>query len=174
MGKQRHINQESLDLIKSFESLFLEQYKCSADVNTIGWGTTSTKAGGHDDGTIYDGMVINEKQAEEYLRQDLEYFENVVLRLVDVEINDDEFGALVSFAFNVGEGNLESSTLLRKLNADDKPGAADEFIRWNKAGGETLNGLTRRRASEERLFESVDDAYIASVDEMGDLGYTVV
>lgn len=170
----RHINQKSVDLIKAFESLFLESYKCSADVWTIGYGTTSTKAGGHDDGTITPGMKITEEQAEEYLRQDLEYFEKVVLRLVKVDITDDEFGALVSFAFNVGEGNLESSTLLRKLNAGDKKGAAKEFIRWNKAKGKTLNGLTRRRASEERLFESVDDAYIASVEEMGELGYTVV
>ena len=170
----RHINQTSVDLIKAFESLFLEAYKCSANVWTIGYGATSTKAGGHADGTIYGGLTITEDQAEEYLRGDLEYFEKVVLRLVNVDLTDDEFGALVSFAFNVGEGNLESSTLLRKLNAGDKSGAAKEFIRWNKAKGKTLNGLTRRRASEERLFESVPDAYIASVDAMGDLGYTVV
>jgi len=170
----RHINTASIDLIKAFESLFLEAYQCSADVWTIGYGTTSTKAGGHDDGTITSGMKITEDEADEYLRQDLEYFEKVVLRLVKVDITDDEFGALVSFAFNCGEGNLKKSTLLRKLNAGDKKGAAKEFIRWNKGGGKTLNGLTRRRASEERLFESVPEAYIASVDEMGELGYTVV
>jgi len=143
-------------------------------VLTIGYGTTSTKAGGHDDGTIIEGMKITEDQAEEFLRQDLEYFEKIVLNLVKVDMTDDEFGALVSFTFNVGEGNLSTSTLLRKMNENDKEGAAKEFIRWNKAAGKTLNGLTRRRASEERLFESVPDAYIASVDDMGELGYTVV
>jgi lysozyme len=170
----RHINQKSVDLIKAFESLYLEAYKCSADVWTIGYGTTSTKAGGHDDGTIYKGMKIDEDEAEELLRQDLRYFEKAVLRLVEVDITDDEFGALVSFAFNCGEGNLKKSTLLKKLNAGDKEGAAKEFIRWNRGGGKVLNGLTRRRASEERLFKSVPDAYIASVDEMGELGYPVV
>lgn len=173
MGATRHINQESLDLIKAFESLFLEAYQCSADVWTIGWGTTSTKPGGHDDGTIYKGMRINGATAEHYLRQDLDYFEKVVLRLVKVDLTDDEFGALVSFAFNVGEGNLKSSTLLKKLNAGDKPGASKQFIRWNKASGKTLNGLTRRRASEERLFDSISDPYIASVEEMGNLGYPI-
>ena len=170
----RHINQTSVDLIKAFESLFLDSYQCSAGIWTIGYGTTSTKAGGHDDGTIFKGMTTTEKQAEIYLEEDLWHFEKVVENLVKVDVNDDEFGALVSFAFNCGEGNLSSSTLLRKLNEGDKEGAAKEFIRWNKADGNTLNGLTRRRASEERLFTGTPDAYIASVDEMGELGYTVV
>jgi lysozyme len=171
----RHINQTSVDLIKAFESLYLESYQCSADVWTVGYGTTSTKAGGHDDGTITPGMKITEDEAEEYLKKDLEYFEKVVLRLVKVEINDDMFGALVSFAFNCGEGNLESSTLLKRVNSGDWDDVPNQFLRWNKAKGKTLNGLTRRRASEARLWEGKkEESYIASVDEMGELGYTVV
>jgi len=170
----RHINQESVDLIKAFESLYLKAYQCSADVWTIGYGTTSTKAGGHDDGTIYDGMTITEDEAEEYLRQDLEYFEKVVSKAVTTKINDGMFGALVSFAFNCGEGNLRSSTLLKRVNSGDWDDVPDQFLRWNKAKGKTLNGLTRRRASEARLWEGNPSAYIASVDEMGKLGYPVV
>ena len=170
----RPINDESLDLIKAFESLFLEAYQCSADVWTIGYGTTSTKAGGHDDGTIYSGMTITEDEADEYLRQDLEYFSKVVGKLVTNDINDDQFGSLVSFAFNCGEGNLSSSTLLKRVNSGDWDDVPNQFLRWNKAKGETLNGLTRRRASESRLWEGNPSAYIASVDEMGELGYPVV
>ena len=175
----RPINDESLDLIKAFESLFLETYRCSADVLTIGYGTTSTKAGGHDDGTITEGMKITEEQANEYLRQDLEYFSKVVGRLVTNDINDDMFGSLVSFAFNCGEGNFSSSTLLKRVNSGDFDDVPEQFLRWNKARNKSgdlvvLNGLTRRRASESRLWEGNPSAYIASVDEMEKLGYTVV
>ena len=171
MSEQRHINQKSIDLIKSFEGLYLEAYKCSAGVWTIGYGHTGMT---HKDGTVHSGRVINEERAEELLAHDMEYFEKVVERLVKVKVNDDMFGALVSFAFNCGEGNLKSSTLLKKLNAGDYDGAAEQFIRWNKASGKTLNGLTRRRASEERLFEGNDDPLIATVEKMGQLGYPVV
>jgi len=175
----RPINDESLDLIKAFESLFLEAYKCSAGIWTIGYGTTSTKAGGHDDGTIYQGMTITEDEADEYLRQDLEYFSKVVGKLVTNDVNDDQFGSLVSFAFNCGEGNLSSSTLLKRVNSGDFDEVPDQFLRWNKARNESgdlvvLNGLTRRRASESRLWDGNPSAYIASVDEMGELGYPVV
>jgi lysozyme len=174
----RHINQKSLDLIKSFEGFYPRAYKCPAGVWTIGYGTTSTKAGGHDDGTIHDGMVVTVGEAEEFLRQDLEHFERVVDDLVRVDINDDMFGALVSFAYNCGEGNLKSSTLLRKLNDGEYDEASEQFLRWNKARNSKgrlvpLNGLTRRRASEGRLFEGHDDPVIASVNEMGKLGYPV-
>jgi GH24 family phage-related lysozyme (muramidase) len=171
MSEERHINQKSIDLIKSFEGLYLDAYKCSADVWTIGYGHTGMT---HNDGTVHKGRTITEERAEELLAYDMQYFEKVVQRLVTVEVNDDMFGALVSFAFNCGEGNLKKSTLLRKLNEGDYDGAAEQFIRWNKAGGKTLNGLTRRRASEERLFQGIGEPYIATVDEMGELGYPVV
>ena len=141
---------------------------------TIGYGTTSTKPGGHDDGTITEGMVIDEAQAIEYLSQDLEYFERVVESRVTSPTQQWMFDALVSFTFNLGEGNLNKSTLLKLHNQNDYEGAAAEFIKWNKAGGQTLNGLTRRRASEERRYRDEDNYLVESVDEMAELGYPVV
>lgn len=178
LDMNRRINQKSIDLIKSFEGFYPRAYKCPAGVWTIGFGTTSTKAGGHDDGTIHDGMVVTMDEAEEFLRQDLEHFEGVVDDLVKVDVNDDMFGSLVSFAYNCGEGNLKASTLLEKVNEGDFAGAAKQFLRWNKARNSRgvfvpLNGLTRRRASESRLFEGIPDPVIASVHEMGKLGYPV-
>lgn len=167
----RHINQESIDLIKSFEGLYLDAYKCSAGVWTIGYGHTGLT---HKDGTVSKGRSISEAEAQSLLRHDMEYFEKVVTRLVDVEINDDQFGSLVSFAFNCGEGNLKSSTLLKRVNSKDWSDVPTQFLRWNKAAGRTLNGLTRRRASESRLWDSNPSAYIASVAEMGELGYIIV
>jgi lysozyme len=72
--------------------------------------------------------------------------------LVKVSLNDNQYAAIVSFAFNLGVGNLKQSTLLKKLNAGDFAGAANEFAKWNKAGGKVLAGLTRRRAAEAELF----------------------
>ncbi|EDH9820259.1 TPA_asm: lysozyme, partial [Salmonella enterica subsp. enterica serovar Typhimurium] len=81
-------------------------------------------------------------------------YENDVSRLVKVKLTQGQFDALVSFAYNLGARTLSSSTLLRKLNSGDYAGAADEFLRWNKAGGKVLNGLTRRREAERALFLS--------------------
>ena len=85
-------------------------------------------------------------------------FEKAVTRNVTVQLNQDQFDALVSFTFNLGEGNLKQSTLLQKVNAGDFAGAAKEFPRWNKAGGQVLPGLVRRRASEALLFQSIPDS----------------
>ncbi len=84
-------------------------------------------------------------------------FVKAVNNAVTVPLNQDQFDALVSFTFNLGEGNLKSSTLLKKVNAGDFAGAAQEFQRWNKAGGKVLPGLTRRRACEALLFQSIPD-----------------
>ncbi|MGL4733219.1 MAG: lysozyme, partial [Fusobacteriaceae bacterium] len=86
------------------------------------------------------------------LKKDLLRFEQKVLQLVIVKINKNQFDALVSFCYNCGSGNLQTSTLLRKLNAGDYPGAAEEFPRWNRAGGKVLNGLIKRREAEKELF----------------------
>ncbi len=173
----RHINGRGLDLVKSFESLFLSAYKDFAGIWTIGYGHTGLT---HKDGTVYDGREITEAQALDLLAHDMEYFEARVVELVDVDVNDDMFSALVSFAFNCGEGNLSSSTLLKRVNSRDFADAPDQFLRWNKSRNEdtgeleVLNGLTRRRASESRLFEGLDNPYIASVEELGNLGYNIV
>ena len=139
------ISQKGLDLIKSFEGLELKAYKDSVGVLTIGWGST----GSH----VKPGMVITKEQAETLLKQDVSRFEKGVNDLVKVPLTQNQFDSLVSFSFNLGLGNLKSSTLLKKLNASDYSGAANEFLRWNKAAGEVLNGLTRRRQAEKDMFE---------------------
>lgn len=140
------ISQKGVDLIKSFEGLELKAYKDSVGVTTIGYGST----GPH----VSMGMTITKEQAEQLLKKDLERFERGVSDLVKVPLNQNQFDALVSFSFNLGLGNLKSSTLLKKLNASDYIGASKEFERWNRAGGKVLNGLTRRRIAERDLFLS--------------------
>ena len=143
---RRRINAQGLALIKEYEGLKLKAYYCPAGVLTIGYGST----GPH----VKEGMVISEKEADELLQKDLERFEQGVHDLVQIPITENQFSALVSFAFNVGLGNLRRSTLLRKLNTRDYEGASKEFERWNKAGGVVLMGLVRRRAAEKELFLS--------------------
>ena len=96
---------------------------------------------------------MTEDEAKELLNRDLDKFASGVVRLCKVPLSDDQFGALVSFSFNVGLGNLQASTLLRKLNRGDPlEEVADEFLKWNKAGGKVLRGLTNRRKAERNLF----------------------
>lgn len=153
----RHINQATIDLIKHFEGRRLVAYKDPVGVWTIGYGHTGLK---HQDGTVYSGRTITEQQAEDLLRYDLGEFANRVKSLVKVPLGDNQFGALVSFDFNTG--GLHKSTLLKILNAGDYSGAANELLKWNKAGGTALAGLTRRRKSERRLFLS-QEPYIVEV-----------
>ena len=139
------ISKAGLDLIKQFEGLYLKAYRCPAGVPTIGYGHTAGVA---------MGQTITQQQADDYLRRDVRQFERAVARLVTVPLTQGQFDALVSFAFNLGEGALAQSTLLRLLNAGDYAGAAAQFERWNKAGGRVLPGLVRRRAAERALFEA--------------------
>lgn len=143
------INARGLALVKHFESLYLNAYQDPVGIWTIGWGHTGIK---HNDGTVKRGRVITQAEAIQLLEHDMAYFEEAVSRLVKVDLNEDQFSALVSFAFNVGATNLSRSTLLKKLNARDTWGAACEFIAWKYAGGKVLSGLLRRRRSERNLF----------------------
>lgn len=143
--KVMQISKAGLDLIKKFEGLYLKAYRCPAGVPTIGYGHTAGVA---------MGQTITQQQADDYLRRDVRQFERAVARLVTVPLTQGQFDALVSFAFNLGEGALAQSTLLRLLNAGDYAGAAAQFDRWNKAGGRVLPGLVRRRAAERALFEA--------------------
>lgn len=136
-------SQRGLSLIKSFEGLRLQAYKDAVGVWTVGYGTTRG---------VKAGMSINKEQAERMLVNDVQCFEPEVERLVTVPLSQNQWDALMSFTYNLGSANLESSTLLRKLNAGDYAGAADQFPRWNKAGGKVLPGLVRRRAAERDLF----------------------
>lgn len=134
------------EIIKDFEGLELEAYKCPADVLTIGYGHTKK---------VSAGDVITEGEADILLALDVQDAERAVNAYVDVDINQNQFDALVSFVYNLGAGNFKSSTLLRKLNQGDYLGAANEFQRWNKAGGKVLRGLVRRREAEANLFIGV-------------------
>ena len=136
------------DLIKEFEGCKLEAYPDPAtggEPITIGVGHT---------GGIKLGTTITQTQADEYLVSDVAHAANAINQMVSVDMTQGEFDALCSFAFNLGIGNLKSSTLLKKLNAGDKQGAADQFLVWNKAAGHVMAGLTRRREAERALFLS--------------------
>lgn len=142
------ISKNGLDLIKSFEGLRLSTYKCSAGVDTIGYGST----GKH----VKPGLTITEGEAEALLRRDVYRFEDAVNKLVRVEINQDQFDALVSISYNIGVTAISRSTLMKKVNAMEFDSAKLEFARWAKANGKTMPGLARRRSAEARLFEGGD------------------
>lgn len=137
---------KGIALIKSAEGLRLKAYPDPGTGGlpwTIGYGSTSG---------VTRNMVITEAQAEQMLAADLVRFERIVERLVRVPVDQGQFDALVSFTYNVGEGNFTKSTLLSKLNAGDTSGAAEQFSRWVHAGGKVLPGLVTRRAAERSLF----------------------
>lgn len=142
------ISDAGLALIKEFERLRLKAYPDPAtggDPWTIGVGHTGPD--------VYPGLVIDEAQADELLRQDIEKFE----RCVGIAVNDltqQQFDACVALAFNIGCGAFAQSTLARKLAEGDTSGAADQFLRWNRANGKVMAGLTRRRQAERALFLS--------------------
>ncbi|ESR27347.1 glycoside hydrolase family protein [Lutibaculum baratangense] len=144
------ISENGLCLIKHFEGLRLDAYIDPVGVWTIGYGHTGEAA--------RPGNRITESEAEQLLQRDLEKHERTVQDLVQVQITEGEYSALVSFAFNVGDGALRGSTLLRKLNGGDSSGAAAEFERWvyGTIDGKkvVLPGLVRRRKSERHLFET--------------------
>ncbi|PDS75456.1 lysozyme [Rhizobium sp. L43] len=141
------INSASEQLIKSFEACKLTCYADAIGVPTIGWGTTK----GLKKSDI-GKKTITQSEADRLFSRDVAQFEKAVLGLVKVPLTPNQFGALVSFTYNCGSANLAASTLLKKVNAKDFAGAANEFARWNKAGGQVLAGLTRRRAAEATLF----------------------
>lgn len=133
-------------LVREFEGLRLTAYCCSGGKWTIGYGHTA--------GITPLTPDITPETAEALLAADLRDVAFEVQGLLNVPVTQNQFDALVSFAFNCGAGALRRSTLLRKLNAGDAPGAAAEFMRWTRAGGKQLSGLIRRRAAERRLFET--------------------
>lgn len=135
--------EEGLENLKRFEGLRLEAYQDSAGVWTIGYGHTAQ---------VQPGQHITAEQAEQFLRQDLEDAENLVRHGVTRPLNDNQYSALTSFAYNVGSDQFLSSTLLRLLNQGDLGGAAEQFSRWTHADGQELPGLVARRQAERALF----------------------
>lgn len=152
-----------IELIKSFEGFRTFPYFCSAKLHTVGYGhvlypeQARLKA---DERASYPlkpehNRVWDADEIDALLEADLQRFESGVLRLCPASADNDRHrAALVSFAFNVGLGNLQSSTLRMKYNRGDFDGAADEFLKWDKSVGKVLAGLTRRRIAERFLFLS--------------------
>jgi lysozyme len=140
---RRAINKEGLELVKSFEGCKLTSYLCPAKILTIGFGST----GPH----VKPGMTITKDQAEELLRSDLRRFEDCVSENAPTA-TDNQFSAMVSFAFNVGCAAFEESTLLRLHRQGKYDAAAGQFGRWTRGGGKVLPGLIRRREAEAALY----------------------
>lgn len=138
-------SQKGIELIKEFEGFRNTAYLCPAHVWTIGYGSTYG---------VKRGMKISKEEAEELLKNDIKWAERAVLRNVRVEMTQGIFDALVSFVFNCGESAFRNSTLLKLLNSRKYAEAADQLLRWNKAGQKVLEGLTRRRMAERKLFYS--------------------
>lgn len=141
------ISAEGLALIKKFEGCELEAYQDAVGVWTIGYG--------HIKG-VHEGMTITKDQAEEMLLEELVEYENHVLNAVENQLDQCMFDALVSWTYNLGPTNLNSSTMLKVLNAGQYEDVPAQIKRWNKAGGKVLEGLTRRREAEALLFQGKD------------------
>jgi lysozyme len=139
-----NISKEGINLIKKFEGCELEAYKCAAGVWTIGYGSTHG---------IEKGMEISQERADMLLLEDVEKFEKIVNDAVNVSLVQCQFDALVSWTFNLGGGNLNSSTMLKVLNDRKYDEVPSQIKRWNKAAGQVKQGLIRRREAEALLFE---------------------
>lgn len=137
---------QGLALTEQFEGLRLTAYQDSVGVWTIGYGHTGPD--------VQPGLTITQEQASALLLQDVAGAVAAVNRLVTVPLTQNQFDALVDFTFNVGQGNLASSTLLRELNAGNTAGAAAQFLVWVYAGGVQLPGLVTRRQAEAALFQT--------------------
>jgi len=138
--------------ITKHEGLSLKPYLCPAKIPTIGYGNTYYANGKRV--TLLD-KDITKKEAFEMFKEIANRFAKRVDTLVTSNINQNQFNALVSFAYNVGTGNFSSSTLLKKINKNPNDLTLKaEFLRWNKAGGKVLNGLTNRRNEEADLYFS--------------------
>ena len=143
------VNKAGIDLIKEFEGLRLEAYKCPAGVWTIGYGTTASAGVGIKPEA---GMAITEAEAEWYLEQAVAKFAAGVEAVITAPVDENEFAAMVSLAYNIGMTGYRKSSCLRHFNSGEKAKAAAAIKLWNKAGGKVLAGLVRRREAEVALF----------------------
>jgi len=144
-----NLNEAGKNLIKSFEGCKLKAYKCPAGLNTIGFGSTF-----YPDGTkVKEGDVITKERADELFDLIVNDFAEKVRPLIKKELSDNNFSALVSFSYNAGVGNLKSSTLLKKVNANPNDETIrGEFLKWVRANNKVLAGLERRRKAEADLY----------------------
>ena len=138
------ISEEGLALIKKFEGCELKAYRCPANVLTIGYGHIKD---------VKEGDQITKEEANYMLQEEMIEYEGYVNDMVDVELNQSQYDSLCAWVYNLGPTNFQSSTLLKVLNKGKYNEVPQQIKRWNKAGGEVLNGLIRRRLAEALLFE---------------------
>jgi lysozyme len=142
-GGNMNISKEGLSLIKKFEGCELEAYLCPAGVWTIGYGHTKD---------VKEGDKINKEEADYLLQEEMIEYESYINDFVEVPLNQNQFDALCSWVYNLGPTNLKNSTMLRVLNEEKYADVPQEIKRWNKAGGEVLDGLIKRREAEAKMF----------------------
>ena len=141
------ISKTGIELLKHFEGCELKAYQDSVGVWTIGYGHTKG---------IYEGLEITQSEAEKMLQDELPEYEGYITDKVVPMLQQHEFDALVCWVYNLGPTNLSSSTMLKKLNAGEFKEVPFQMKRWDKAGGQPLLGLTRRRNAEALLFKGED------------------
>ena len=151
IGESMQISEEGKNLIKKFEGCELEAYKCAAGVWTIGYGHIKTAV---------EGMKIDQATADELFDEEIVEYENYVNTAVTVPLSQNQFDAIVSWVFNLGNGNLLASTMLKVINSGDHAGVPAQIKRWNKAGGKVLEGLIRRREAEALLYEGKEWSHV--------------
>ena len=143
-GGNMKISQEGLALIKYFEFCELEAYMCPAGVWTIGYGHTKD---------VKEGARINKDEANHLLLEEMQEYEKYINDMVEVDLNQSQYDSLCAWIYNLGPTNFGNSTLLKVLNEGKYDEVPQQIKRWNKAGGEVLNGLIRRREAEALLFQ---------------------
>ena len=145
------ISDKGLELIKTFEGCKLFAYRDSVGVPTIGYGHTKN---------VRMGQAITQQQADNFLREDLQGCEKV-LNALELSLNQEQFDALCSWIFNLGEGNFLHSTMFRKLKAGATDvEVTDQLVRWFNAGGKPLKGLKRRRIAEANMYLGTELYYL--------------
>ena len=143
------VNKLGIETMHHFEGCKLTAYQCPAKVWTIGWGNTYYP----DKTPVKQGDVITQEQANALFETVMNNFALGVKKCLTKEVNENQFSALVCFAYNVGIGSLQKSTLLKKININPNDETiAGEFAKWTKAGGKVLLGLVRRRKAESDLY----------------------
>ena len=147
------LDENGYKLIQGFEGLSLVPYLCSAKVPTIGYGNTFYPSGKK---VTMQDQPINLATAKWMLKETANIFATQVNLLVKTKLTQNQFNALVSFAFNLGVSALSRSTLLKKVNINPQDiTITNEFLKWNKAGGKVLNGLTKRRTIEAKIYFTI-------------------
>jgi len=147
MSDKVKISQDGLKLIKKFEGCELKSYQDSVGVWTIGYGHTKG---------VEEGQEITQDEAEEMLASELDEYEGYINDMVECDLEQHQFDALVAWVYNLGPTNLRSSTMLKRLNANDLEDVPNQIKRWDKAGGKVLAGLVRRREAEALMFQNED------------------